>query len=72
MEPGLVSRTIVEQTDDHVVIREVWDLNAPGCPFVRMRSDAPSAQWMRELIFAPEEFKHRNPPMHEGRIEMAE
>lgn len=63
MEPGLVSRKVVAESADRVVIREEWDLSVQGCPFVAVRRDVPSARWMRELIMSPDEFRQRKPEM---------
>jgi len=40
-EPGLISREIVEETETQVLIRETWDLLAPGCPMIAMRGGRP-------------------------------
>jgi hypothetical protein len=32
--PGLIKREVVRQDDETVVLRETWDLSAPGCPLI--------------------------------------
>lgn len=37
--PGLISKEVIHEDEDHVVYREIWDLKIPGCPYVPVRYD---------------------------------
>lgn len=32
--PGLLKREVIREDGDYVVVRETWDLTAPGCPMI--------------------------------------
>lgn len=42
-EPGLVKREILPcDREGYVLVRETWDLTAPGCPMIALRPNFPS------------------------------
>ncbi len=61
--PGLISREIVEQDEITITIREVWDLRAPGCPYIAIRTsnftiDTDVTEFGREFSLSRVEHRH--------------
>ena len=53
MEPGLLERRIIERTSERVVVREIWDLTVPRCPFVCR--DRAATGFGRKMVFLPDD-----------------
>lgn len=65
-EPGLISRRyVVTDTDGKVVVNEVWDLTAPGCPVPMCRDllmgglggPVDPRNWRRQIKMSQEEYR---------------
>ena len=57
-ENALIERVVVRRTDDMVVLREVWDMTHPECPFVSWK---PRERYGREIEMRPEEYDQIKP-----------
>ncbi len=53
-EPGLLKREVVGFEGNKVVIREIWDTSAPGCPMIVIRGD--QGIYARETILHQAEY----------------
>lgn len=63
-ENALVSRKLVSQDDEHVVIHEIWDLKHPECPFVSYHHiDHERPQAFRRIQLTGREFDRWNPAL---------
>lgn len=67
--PGLLTREIVEHTENGFIIRETWDVTVKGCPIVVVpRSDVAPMEYYRPSTLAidsqwtPEELAEFNRP----------
>lgn len=56
-EPGLVSREVVKIEENHVTIREVWNVKTPGCPLASLNPDL--VTYGQEVILSKREAELR-------------
>lgn len=66
-ENALISRRIVNETDDAVTIMEVWDTSHPESPYVCYPRDGKMPNpYYRDIRMSRAEYDNIKPPLKDG------